>query len=75
MASLFDAVDAKIGPGVTKRETARFDMTLLLFNARSAIRDLWVAADGEVTARGAEAPSGLAEAVEALRPIFGERSK
>lgn len=70
MASLFDEVDAKIGPRVTARETSRFDMTLLLFNARHAVRDLWVAADA---AAGPGAPANLRAAVDALRPIFGDR--
>lgn len=47
---------------------ARADISILLFNYREAIQELWLAADGEDRDR-------LAEAVEALRPLFGEPSR
>ena len=78
MHSLFDELDEKVRrePRLTKRNMPRADLGLLLFNARDAIRGLWVAADEEVrraSAEGRVPPSALAAAVERLRPIFGER--
>ena len=80
MSSLYDELSEKLkkDPRLTKRGGARFDLSLLLFNARDSLRALWDAADIEVTEARSEGrpPSELLEAaVEKLRPIFGERSK
>jgi hypothetical protein len=75
MPSLFDELNAKIArnPGLTKRNVARFDMTLLLFNHRDDVNALWKAADTINAARDEAALRELAASVERLRPIFGER--
>jgi hypothetical protein len=80
MSSLYDELSEKLrkDPRLTKRGGARYDLGLLLFNARDALRELWDAADIEVTKAKSEGhpPSECLEAaVEQLRPIFGERSK
>lgn len=79
MHSLYDELAEKVKkePRVSKPTVARFDLTLLLFNAGDALRDLWLAADLDLAAARQEgrAPSErLAAAVEKLRPIFGERN-
>lgn len=78
MPSLFDELTAKLqkDPRLIKRGGPRFDLSLLLFNARDGVRALWVAAEAEVTrakTEGRPPPEALATAVEALRPIFGAR--
>ena len=80
MSSLYDELAEKLrkDPRLTKRGGARFDLSLLLFNARDSLRELWDAADIEVTkakSEGCPPPERLEAAVESLRPIFGERSK
>ena len=80
MSSLYDDLSEKLRKDsrLTKRGGARVDLGLLLFNARDSLRELWVAAESEVTQSKSEgrAPSNsLAYAIEKLRPIFGERSK
>ena len=75
MTSLFDDLSEKLAkdPRLTKRGGPRVDLSLLLFNARDSVRDLWIAAsrcaDGQT-----DAPDDLRDALEKLRPIFGERS-
>ncbi len=80
MNSLYDELAEKLkkDPRLTKPSVARFDLGLLLFNSGDALRELWVAADGELAAARQEGrpPSARLEAaVEKLRPIFGERGK
>ena len=80
MSSLYDDLSEKLkkDPRLTKRGGARYDLGLLLFNARDSLRELWDAADIQVTEAKSEGryPSERLEAaVEKLRPIFGERSK
>jgi len=80
MSSLYDELCEKLkkDPRLTKRGGARYDLGLLLFNARDSLRELWDAAAIEVAEAGSEGhhPSELLEAaVEKLRPIFGERSE
>ena len=80
MSSLYDDLSEKLkkDPRLTKRGGARYDLSLLLFNARDSLRELWDAAESEVTKAKSEGnhPSELLQAaVEKLRPIFGERSK
>ena len=43
MNSLFDDLSEKLkkDPRLTKRGGARFDISLLLFNARDSLRELW----------------------------------
>jgi len=48
---------------------ARADISVLLFNHREAIHELWLASD-EVAAQPGRSDR-LQEAVEALRPLFG----
>jgi hypothetical protein len=78
MASLFDELSEKLkkDPRLTKKGGARFDLSLLLFDARDSLRKLWEAADVEGTkarSEGHSPPERLEAAVEKLRPIFGER--
>lgn len=78
MTSLYDDLSEKLkkDPRLTKKGGARFDLSLLLFNARDFLRELWEAADNEVTKASSEGhhpPERLEAAVEKLRPIFGER--
>lgn len=80
MSSLFDELSEKLkqDPRLTRRGGPRFDLSLLLFNARESIHELWVAAEQEVTqarSQGQRPPEALEAAVEKLRPIFGERAK
>lgn len=75
MSSLYDDLSEKLkkDPRLTRMVGARFDLSLLLFNARDSLHDLWEAADRYTRAGDAEAPNDLRAAVEKLRPIFGER--
>ena len=80
MSSLYDDLSEKLkkDPRLSKRGGARYDLGLLLFNARDSLRELWDAANLEVAAARSEGrppPETLEAAVEKLRPIFGERSK
>jgi hypothetical protein len=72
MPSLYDDLSEKLkkDPRLTKRGGPRVDLSLLLFNAREEINELWKAADGE-----SASSERLKAAVEKLRPIFGERGK
>lgn len=79
MQSLYDELAEKVKrePRRSKPSVARFDLTLLLFNAGDALRELWMAADDELAAttkEGGHPSARLAAAVEALRPIFGART-
>lgn len=47
---------------------ARADISILLFNYREAIQELWLAADAGDRER-------TAKALEALRPLFGEAAR
>ena len=80
MSSLYNDLSEKLkkDPRLTKRGGARYDLSLLLFNARDSLRELWVAADIEVAKAKSEGnrPSELLEAaVKKLRPLFGENSE
>lgn len=77
MNSLFDELSEKLAkdPRLTKRGGPRVDLGLLLFNARDSIRALFLAADRLARGDDAEALAELRRAVEALRPIFGERRR
>ena len=78
MTSLYDELSEKLArdPRLTRRGGPRVDLSLLLFNARDAVRALWVAADAEVEAArraGRAPPNALAASVDLLRPLFGAR--
>lgn len=78
MSSLFDELTEKLrkDPRLTKRGGPRADLGLLMFNARDDVRALWHAAVAELERAKHEqraVPEALATAVEALRPIFGDR--
>jgi len=77
MSSLYDELSEKLkkDPRLMKRGGARYDLGLLLFNARDNLRELWAAADRFARTRDDEALDGLREAVEKLCPLFGERNK
>jgi hypothetical protein len=79
MTSLFDELSGKLekDPRLTKRSGPRADLGLLMFNARDDVSALWKAAEAEMAAIQGEGrmPSAeLVAAIDALRPIFGERS-
>lgn len=78
MISLYDELCEKLrrDPRLTRRGGPRVDLSLLLFNARDDLRDLWDAAAAVVTEarqEGRDPPAPLVTAVERLREIFGER--
>lgn len=77
MTSLYDELSARLekDPSLTRRGGPRYDLGLLLFDFRDPMRELWHAADGEITRaidEGRRPPASLAAAVEGLRPLFGE---
>lgn len=78
MISLYDELTEKLAsdPSLTKRSGPRADLGLLMFNARDDVARLWRAAETQirrVAEEGGTSPDDLVAAVEALRPIFGER--
>jgi hypothetical protein len=80
MSSLYDELSDKLkkDPRRTKMGGARYDLGLMLFNARDSLRDLWQAAEAEVSnemREGYQPSSPLEAAVEKLRPIFGEKCR
>ena len=77
MTSLYSDLSEKLNkdPRLTKRGGARQDLGLLLFNARDSLHELWEAADRCIRFRNPEAFGDLHDAVEKLRPLFGERSE
>ena len=77
MSSLYDDLSEKLrkDPRLSKRGGARYDLGLLLFNARDSLRDLWDAADRYTRSHDAQAFDDMRDAVEKLRPVFGERRK
>ena len=80
MTSLYDELSQRLGrdPRLTRRGGPRYDLGLLLFNARDPLCRLWEAADAEVArakSDGREASVALEAAVEELRPVFGDRTR
>jgi hypothetical protein len=78
MTSLYDELAAKLeaDPSLTRRGGPRVDLSLLLFNARESLCELWHAAEDEISAAeatGRERSERLRAAVDQLRPIFGDR--
>ena len=67
MTSLYENLAEKLKRegGGGRLGGARADISILLFNYREALQELWPAVDEGKSDR-------LAEAVEALRPLFGE---
>jgi hypothetical protein len=80
MSSLYDDLSEKLArdPRLTKSGGPRYDLSLLLFNARESLRELWDAANAEVAqtkSLGGTPSEPLEKAVEALRTIFGDKIK
>jgi hypothetical protein len=75
MASLYDDLSRKLeqDPRLTRRGGARTDLGLLLFNARESMNELWKAADRCTRSPDDAALRTLHDAVDRLRPIFGEQ--
>lgn len=73
--SLFDDLSEKLrqDSSLTKRSGPRVDLGILMFNARDSVRDLWDAADRYGRTGDAATLEELRDAVEQLRPLFGER--
>jgi hypothetical protein len=77
MNSLYEELSEKVkkDPRLTKRGGARSDIGLLLFSAREDLSILWKAADRCARFRDADTLGALHDAVEKLRPLFGERGE
>lgn len=75
MTSLFDSLSEKLerDPSLTKRGGPRADIGLLLFSERDSLHRLWKAADAYLKARDDASLTALAETVDKLKPVFGER--
>jgi hypothetical protein len=75
VSSLYDELSEKLekDPRLTKRGGPRYDLGLLLFDYRDPMRALWRAADRYGLSRDPRALDDLRDAVERLRPLFGER--
>lgn len=74
MKSLYHDLSEKFrkDPRLTKRGGARYDLSLLLFNARDSLCELWEAADRYIQSRDSDAFGDLQDAVQELRFLFGE---
>jgi hypothetical protein len=77
VSSLYDELAEKLrqAPRLTRRGGARADIGLLLFGARDELRELWAAAERCLRSQDAAALGALGDAVEKLRPLYGERQK
>ncbi|MCB8945505.1 MAG: hypothetical protein H6658_17280 [Ardenticatenaceae bacterium] len=75
MKSLYDDLSDKLAqdPRLTKRGGPRVDLSLLLFNAREDLHQLWQTADRHLQTHPHPDHHDLHQAVEKLRAIFGER--
>ncbi len=75
MRSLYAELSDKIGraAGPAAARGPRQDLGIMLFSRRDAIAALWEAADRTATNDARLGPEDLRSAVEALRPLFGER--
>ena len=75
MSSFYDELSKKLNkePKLSKKSCARFDISLLLFNARDSINELWNAAERYLQCRDADSLADIEKAVEKLRPLFGGR--
>jgi dsDNA-binding SOS-regulon protein len=76
MVSIYDELSGKIDRAAphSARDGARRDLGLLLFAEREALSDLWKAADRCARLLHAEESADMREAVDRLRPLFGERA-
>jgi hypothetical protein len=76
MKSLYDELSEKLkkDPRLSKRGGLRADIGLLLLSKKDALRDLWIAAERYDRLHDTETSVTLHDAVEKLRPLFGERS-
>jgi len=75
VSSVYDDISRRLArdPRLTKRGGARFDMSLMLFNQRECIHELWMAADEHLACGGGgDDKNRLREAVEKLRFVFGD---
>ncbi|MGA2639715.1 MAG: hypothetical protein ABSG21_02280 [Spirochaetia bacterium] len=77
MNSLYDELSEKLKKDtrLTKRGGPRADIGLLLLSNRDALHDLWMAAERYDRLHDTEALVALHNALEKLRPLFGERSE
>jgi hypothetical protein len=77
MNSLHDELSEKLtkDPRLARRGGPRVDIGWLLLSNRVALRDLWIAAERSERLRDVESLVALQNAVEKLRPLFGERSE
>ncbi|MGA2477318.1 MAG: hypothetical protein ABSG63_01050 [Spirochaetia bacterium] len=77
MKSLYDELSEKLKKDtrLITRGGPRVDIGLLLLSNRDALRDLWIAAKRYDKLHDAEASVTIHNAVEKLRPLFGERSE
>ncbi len=75
MRSLYDELSERLKNDTRPAHRAgpRADVGLLLFSNRDALHDLWMAAERVERLGDAEAQVTLHNAVERLRPLFGER--
>lgn len=77
MSSLYDELceKVKMNPKVSRPGVAKFDLSLLLFNERESLHELWQAADRLCQSADSATLSELHVSVDKLRPIFGERGE
>lgn len=77
MTSLYGDLSEKLkkDPRLTKRGGPRQDLGLLMFNAGDSLHELWPAADRCDRLPDVKAFTDLHDAVEKLRPLFGEKSE
>jgi len=75
MKSVHDELSDRIRaePAALRRSGPRQDLGMLLFARHEELDALWKAAAALLDAGDAEKERELAAAVEALRPLFGER--
>ena len=77
MNSLYDELSEKLKTDTrrTRRGGPRSDIGILLLSNRDALHDLWIAAERYDRLHDTETSVTLHNAVEKLRPLFGERSE
>ena len=77
MNSLYDELSEKLkkDPRHSTRGGPRVDMGLLLLSNGDVLRDLWIAAERFDRLREIETSTKLHDAVEKLRPLFGDRNE
>jgi len=77
MTSLYDELARRLAasPGGSRGGGPRFDISVLLFNSREALLDLWSAAEQFIADGEEDSEIALRGAVEVLRPLYGDRSQ